>query len=335
MTARLDLRACPSPAWQFDGHLQTIAAMRWGKRTPQSFVRQRIATPDHDFLDIDWLAPGSPTTALPDNTTSGPALMLFHGLEGSSQSHYAQAIAAHFAALGWVVAIAHFRGCSGEPNRLPRSYFSGDSGDIQTLLAHARQQLPQASWHAVGISLGGNALLKYCGEQGTHLDWLKAAAGISVPTDLIATGMRLQNSVAGRYLYSPHFLHTMREKMKQKAAAFPGAMDWKSALAAGSLLEFDDAYTGPAHGFRSALDYWSRCSSKPWLAAVRVPVLLLNARNDPFIPEASLPAPAECSASVLLHYPGTGGHAGFATGKGCGELTWLPRRLARFFTEQR
>ncbi|WP_242444522.1 YheT family hydrolase [Advenella sp. S44] len=328
MTARLILDPCPSPAWQCEGHLQTIAAMKWGRRVPQQFVRQRLDTPDDDFVDIDWAGQQSHTHCEFD----GPALVIFHGLEGSSQSHYAQAIGAHFVERGWMVAVAHFRGCSGEPNRLARSYFSGDSQDVGFILEQVRSQLPQARWHAAGVSLGGNALLKYIGEQGRQLSWLNGVAGISVPVDLVATGMQLQTSLVGRYLYTPHFLASMRHKLRQKAGAFPGAVNWRKALQARTLLQFDDAYTGPVHGFRSGLDYWARCSSKYFLQAIQVPTLLLIARNDPFIPEASLPGPDQASDHVVLHYPYTGGHAGFASGAGRGELTWLPRRLERFFT---
>ncbi len=301
--------------------------MRWARRPGQNFVRQRIETSDGDFLDIDWAGPQAHIQA----DFAGSALVIFHGLEGSSQSHYAQAIGAHFVSLGWMVAVAHFRGCSGEPNRLARSYFSGDSADVHFILDHVRQQLPKARWHAAGISLGGNALLKYTGESQEALSWVTAVAGISVPVDLIATGMRLQTSRIGRYLYTPHFLASMRGKIRQKAAVFPRAVNWQKALDARTLLEFDDAYTGPVHGFRSGLDYWSRCSSKYRLNTIRVPTLLLNARNDPFIPEASLPDPGACSDQVLLHFPCSGGHAGFASGTGLGELCWLPRRLEQFF----
>lgn len=330
MTARLDLASCPSPDWQCEGHIQTIAAMQWARRTRRTFIRHRLHTPDGDFLDIDWTGPKAHT----DQSFDGRALVIFHGLEGSSQSHYAQSIGAHFAGLGWMVAVAHFRGCSGQPNRLARSYFSGDSQDVDFILNQVRRQLPRAQWHAAGISLGGNALLKYAGEQEGQLAWLTAVAGISVPVDLVATGMRLQTSLIGRYLYTPHFLASMRGKIKQKATAFPHALDWNKVLQARTLLQFDDAYTGPVHGFRSGLDYWSRCSSMYHLAAIRVPTLLLNARNDPFIPQASLPGPDTCSAQMLLHYPCSGGHAGFASGTGRGDLTWLPHRLERFFIQQ-
>ncbi|HBP31679.1 MAG TPA: alpha/beta hydrolase [Advenella kashmirensis] len=303
--------------------------MQWGRRPQQRFVRQRLDTPDGDFLDIDWAGPQAHTHC----EFNGRALVIFHGLEGSSQSHYAQAIGAYFVERGWMVAVAHFRGCSGEPNLRARSYFSGDSQDIDFILSQIRRQLPQAQWHAAGISLGGNALLKYTGEQGQHLSWLNAVAGISVPVDLVATGMRLQTSLMGRYVYTPHFLASMRGKIQQKASAFPDAVNWNKALQARTLLEFDDAYTGPVHGYRSALDYWSRCSSQYYLQDIRVPTLLLIARNDPFIPEASLPGPAQGSDHVLLHYPCSGGHAGFASGSGRGELTWLPRRIEQFFTQ--
>ena len=260
-----------------------------------------------------------------------PALVLFHGLEGSSQSHYARAICHYFRQKNWVVAVAHFRGCSGEPNKLPRSYFSGDSADINAIIKHLKQSMPNARWYACGISMGGNALLKYTGEQQESLSWLQAVAGISVPLDLLATGKHLETGFFGRFVYTPHFLQTMKKKIREKDRQFPNAMDTDKILQAKTLFEFDDAYTGPIHGFQGALDYWARCASKPFLKDIRIPTLVLNARNDPFIPEASLPGVKDISSYVTLHQPATGGHAGFSTGPFPSHFDWLPQRLEKFF----
>jgi predicted alpha/beta-fold hydrolase len=326
-----------------------------------AFARERVDTPDGDFVDFDWTGPGLfPHKAADGSPVSGqppvapgpvaaarwiapadwnclpaapdtPALILFHGLEGSSASRYAQSIAHHFRARGWVVTVAHFRGCSGAPNRLARAYHSGDSDEIGFMLDTARQRLPHARWHAVGVSLGGNALLKYLGEQGARAGWLAACAGVSVPLDLAAGGEALCAGFVARQIYSRYFLRGMRRKVLEKARRFPGVIDVLRIAQARDLRDFDNAYTAPMHGFRNALDYWTRSSSKPWLARVAVPTLVLNARNDPFLPATALPAPDECSASVLLHQPGQGGHAGFPTGLFPAGLSWLPRRLGRFF----
>lgn len=323
------------------------------------FVRERLDTPDGDFVDFDWVGPGLFSDKTADNITvrpdpalahtaarrwldtrdaqtleqlpEGPALVLFHGLEGSSHSHYAQSVAQYFRARGWVVVIAHFRGCSGFPNRMARAYYSGDTDEIAFMLQHVQQRVPQARWHAAGVSLGGNALLKYLGEQGSNALPLKACAAISVPLDLVAAGNTLSESLVGKQLYSRYFLRSMVQKIAEKAQRFPGNIDAVRLGHIKTLRDFDDQYTAPMHGYKNALDYWTRASSKPLLPHVVTPTLVLNARNDPFIPEAALPGPAECADSIVLHQPAEGGHAGFVTGSFPGHVNWLPGRMARFF----
>lgn len=360
-SARLDTSACPVPPWLPDGHTQTIYAATVAQYHRIAFVRERVDTPDGDFVDFDWTGPGlfphkAPDAATPADappmtrartaaarwitpadwtflpqTPGTPALALFHGLEGGSMSRYAQSIAQHFRARGWIVVVAHFRGCSGTPNRLARAYYSGDSEEVGFMLRTARARVPHASWHAVGVSLGGNALLKYMGERREDAAWLTACAGVSVPLDLVAGGNMLSRGFINRRLYGAYFLRTMKQKVLEKARRFPGSIDVMRIAHARDLRDFDDAYTAPMHGFRNALDYWTRASSKPWLASITVPTLVLNARNDPFFPEPALPGPAECAPAVVLHQPANGGHAGFPVGPFPGHLSWLPQRLGRFF----
>jgi len=354
VAARLDTSSCPTPCWLPGPHSQTLYGSRVVRYHHISFVRQRLETPDGDFIDMDWSGPGivpqhSAANTEPllqggvarrwandedwralKQTHDMPALVLFHGLEGSSASPYAQAIGQYFRARGWVVVVPHFRGCSGTPNRLARAYHSGDSDDVAFMLSSARARLPDARWHAIGVSLGGNALLKYMGEQGQALAWLSAAAGISVPLDLVAAGDSLSRGL-NQLLYTRHFLRSMKAKVLEKSQHFPGLIDVVRLAQARSLRDFDDVYTAPLHGFRNALDYWNRSSSKPLLPAIRVPTLVLNARNDPFMPEPALPGPDEASSALLLHQPATGGHASFVTGAFPGNIGWLPQRLARFF----
>lgn len=325
-----------------------------------AFVRERVDTPDGDFLDFDWTAPGLFSDRLSDgtlteadprlihtgarrwmqdndqsvlsNASAARALVLFHGLEGSSRSHYAQAIAQHFRARGWIVVIAHFRSCSGFPNRMARAYHSGDAADIDFILQVVRRKAPHALWHAAGVSMGGNAMLKHLGELGSNATGLlQAVAAISVPLDLAVCGRHLSETWLGKTLYSRYFLRSMKSKIREKANRFPGNIDVLRLSQARTLREFDDAYTAPMHGYKNALDYWTRAASKPYLSKIAVPTLVLNARNDPFVPEASLPGSHDCSPSVLLHQPAEGGHAGFVTGAFPGHLGWLPNRLARFF----
>lgn len=359
MTAQIDSSPCPNPVWLPGRNTQTLFGALGARYHRIAFVRDRVDTPDGDFIDFDWAGPGlfSDRTAQgksvrPDPALTGtaarrwiqkddwenlpatrdtPALVLFHGLEGSSRSHYAQAIAQYFRARGWIVAIAHFRSCSGFSNRMARAYFSGDSADLDFMFRTVRARAPYAKWHAVGVSLGGNAMLKYLGENPVDSRWLAASAAISVPLDLTASGHALTDTFAGRYVYTPYFLKTMKEKVLEKSRRFPGVIDVFRLGQARSLHDFDDIYTAPMHGYKNALDYWSRASSKPHLKTIDVPTLVLNARNDPFVPEPSLPGSNECSNQVLLHQPAEGGHAAFVSGPFPGNIGWLPRRIARYF----
>ena len=280
--------------------------------------RERWDTPDGDFIDVDFC--GDPGAR--------DQLVLFHGLEGCSESHYARALAAHALRTGWRLAIPHFRGCSGEPNRRPRAYHSGDAEEVDWILARF-----SAAVSAVGISLGGNALLKWLGERGeAALARVRRAAAVSAPIDLAAAGGALDRGL-NRLLYTRHFLATLKPKALAKLELFPGLYDRGRLRAARSFREFDNLVTAPLHGFRDTDDYWSRASSGPHLAAIRVPTLLLNARNDPFLPEHALLAAARRAAPcVVLEFPPTGGHAGFLAGPFPGRHSWLPQRLFEFLT---
>jgi predicted alpha/beta-fold hydrolase len=259
-----------------------------------------------------------------------PLVVLFHGLEGSSRSHYALALMAALGKHGMRGVVVHFRGCSGEANRLPRAYHSGDAQEIEWILRRLRAQNAGAPLFAVGVSLGGNALLKWqgdCGESAARL--VDAAVGISVPLDLMATGNALGQGF--NLVYARNFLATLRAMSLAKLARFPGLYDANAVRASRTLREFDDVVTAPLHGFKDADDYWTRASSKPGLKNIRVPTLILNARNDPLVPAWALPGAGEVSAAVTLEQPEQGGHAGFVTGRFPGNLDWLPRRVFEFF----
>jgi hypothetical protein len=361
VAATLDTSPCPVPWWLPDCQSQTLYGALLAPTHRLSFIRERINTPDGDFIEFDWSAPGliaqpakrpheslSASEALPPNSGAtrwltqadhqqlgklddAPALVLLHGLEGSSRSRYAQSIAQYFRARGWIVVIAHFRGCSGVPNRMARAYHSGDTQEVQFILSYLKSKLSRARWHAVGVSLGGNALLKYLGEYALETQWLKAACGISVPLDLVAAGNYLSDNFFNRQVYTRYFLRTLKPKVFEKARRFPGVIDVLRVASATTLRDFDNAYTAPMHGFRDAFDYWQQSSCKPWLARISTPTLVLNAKNDPFIPVSSLPDISQAAAQVCLHQPEQGGHASFVCGAFPGQLTWLPQRIARFF----
>ncbi|HEX6690032.1 MAG TPA: alpha/beta fold hydrolase, partial [Burkholderiales bacterium] len=263
-----------APWWLPGGHLQSI----WPslRRPPRvSMQRSRWATPDGDFIDVDFA--GDPMAER--------LLVLFHGLEGGSDSHYARALAGHGESHGWRVAIPHFRGCSGEPNRLPRAYHSGDSDEVDWILRRFKRPV-----YAAGVSLGGNALLKWLGERGEAArEVVLRAAAVSAPLNVAASGDCLDRGI-NRLIYVRHFLATLKPKSLAKLARHPQLFDAARVRAARSFREFDNLVTAPLHGFRDTDDYWTRASSAPWLERIRVPTLLLNARNDPFLPEHALEA---------------------------------------------
>lgn len=331
-----------APWWLPGGHAQTIYAKLIVRRARVAYRRERWETPDGDFIDLDWIEePPAASRQQPANGKSSvvsrhsspderPLVVLFHGLEGSSRGNYALAMMAALRDRGMRGVVVHFRGCSGEPNRLPRAYHSGDAQEIDWILRRLRT-LNAGPLFAAGISLGGNALLKWLGESGAAATALvERAAAVSAPLDLMAAGDALGRGF--NLLYARNFLATLKAKSIAKLVLHPGLYDAARVRAARTLREFDDLVTAPLHGFRDTDDYWTRASSKPWLKDIRVPTLVLNARNDPFLPAAALPGPADASASVTLEQPEEGGHVGFVSGAfPPGHLEWLPRRILAFF----
>jgi predicted alpha/beta-fold hydrolase len=308
-----------APKWLPGGHAQTIYPMLIKPSAP-AYRRERWETPDGDFIDLDWI----------DGPDDAPLLLLFHGLEGSSASHYASTLMSAIGERAWTGVVSHFRGCSGEPNRLPRAYHSGDSDEVDWVLRRLRQRFPQRTIFAAGVSLGGNALLKWLGERGQSAgDVIHAAAAVSAPFDLAICGHHLGRGF--NRVYTQHFLNTLKKNAAEKLARFPGIFDGHRMAHAQSLYEFDDAVTAPLHGFLGADDYWQRASAKPLLGGIRIPTLLLNAQNDPFLPARALPRADEVSATVKAEFPREGGHVGFVTGSLPGRLDWLPQRLLHFF----
>lgn len=286
----------------------------------------RWDTPDGDFIDVDF------TDGPPGTEGNAPLLVLFHGLEGGSRSHYAVAMARAARARGWRFALPHFRGCAGEINRLPRAYHSGDSAEIGWVLARMRREHAGAgaALYAVGISLGGNALLKWLGEAGrAALGQVDAAAAVSAPLDLMLAGDAL--GCGFNRAYSRMFLATLKKKGAQKIAMYPGSFDAAAMRRARTLRAFDNAVTAPLHGFRDTDDYWTRASARPLLAGIAVPTLIINALDDPFVPPAALPDRAALPACVTAEYPPRGGHVGFVSGPFPGTIDWLPARVIAHF----
>lgn len=313
-----------APKWLLGGNAQTIYPYFLNPSPKVAYQRERWELADGDFVDVDWLA----------GPSDKPLVVMFHGLEGGSRSHYSLSIMNQLREQNWRGAVIHFRGCSGQPNRLPRAYHAGDSMEIDWMLRRIVHQCElQKSCiplYVIGISLGGNALLKWLGEQGDQVTSLiTAAASVSAPLDLAAAGKALDAGF--NQFYTRHFLSSLRRKALEKQKRFPGLLDARAIAAATSLYEFDNHVTAPLHGFRHTEEYWNKSSSKPWLRHIQVPTLVLNARNDPFMPAHVLPEREKVSSMVLLEFPEQGGHVGFMQGTFPGQLSWLPQRIIRFF----
>ncbi len=316
-----------APAWLPGGNLQTLYPALLAPRPRVRYRRQRWDTPDSDFIDLDWIENQDSGLEIADQER--PLLVLFHGLEGSSNSHYARALMHAARQRGWQGVVVHFRGCSGEINRLPRAYHSGDSTEIDWILRRLRTLHGDGPLFAVGVSLGGNALLKWLGEQGEAAHAVvQRAAAISAPIDLHAAGNALEQGF--NMVYTKNFLATMKRKSLAKLHVHPGLFDETRLRATRTLREFDDLITSRLHGYDGVDDYYTRASSKPHLVRIAVPTLLLNARNDPFLPGTTLPDPVQLSAAVTAAFPDHGGHVGFPNDKGT--LTWMPQAVIEFVT---
>jgi len=308
-----------APGWLPGGNLQTIWPALYARRVIGAdlhYRRERWTAPDGDFVDVDWLdAPNGQTL-----------LVLFHGLEGSSRSHYAESFADFARSRGFAYAVPHFRGCSGEINLGPRAYHSGDFEEIGWILGRMRAQ-HTGPIIAVGISLGGNVLLRWAEEMGEQAARVvQSVASVSAPIDLTASGRAIGHGF-NRLVYTRMFLNTMKPKALRKLAQHPGLFDASALRAARNLYEFDNLFTAPLHGFRNTDEYWTRASAKPHLHRIRVPALVVNALNDPFVPRWSLPDAREATPWVKLWQPAQGGHVGFPQGRWPGHVRDLPEAV--------
>lgn len=313
-----------APWWLPGAHLQTIPAPLFALRQRVDYDRrERWTAPDGDFIDVDWAGPED----------APRLLVLFHGLEGNSRSHYARAIGARALSMGgWRFALPHFRGCSGELNRTARAYHAADSAEIDWILRRFADRHPAV--HAAGVSLGANALLKWLCEQGDGAGHVvRRAAAVSSQLDMVAFGNTIGRGFNRVYGWFFIYLTQMRSKALLKMALFPDdpatlRVSERNVRAATTLPAFDEALTAPLHGFRDKLDYWTQGSTVRLLQNIRVPTLLLNARNDPFLPGSALPEPGGVPGNLTLDFPAHGGHAGFP-----GRNQWMARRVLEFLSD--
>jgi predicted alpha/beta-fold hydrolase len=303
------------PAWWLPGsHLQTIYPSLFRKRKTPQLTRERVELADGDFIDIDWT-----------RQTDGSRVLILHGLEGSLESHYIGGLLSALEENGYTAGLMYFRGRSGEPNRLPRGYHSGETGDLDEIMQHLMQRQPNTAVAVIGFSLGGNVLLKWLGEKG-HSANIFTAIAISVPLDLHHAALKLDRGVSR--IYQRYLLGKLTASVTAKAElhAPPFPLDRLHEL--NTFHKFDDNITAPLHGFRDVNDYYSRSSSKQYLKSIEVPTLILQSTDDPFLPASALPKEDELSSTTTLELSERGGHVGFVTGSNpLRPHYWLEERI--------
>jgi uncharacterized protein len=313
------------PPWWYRGrHLQTLWGPLFRPLRRPSYRRERVETTDGDFLDLDWCEGAA---------SDAPLVVVLHGLEGSSRSHYVAGLCGEASAVGLRSVVVHFRSCSGEMNRAPRLYHSGETTDLDAVLQRLIAREPSTALGLAGMSLGGNVLLKWLGERGERAyEQVRAGAAISTPFDLAACASALDVGVC-RALYTASFLRTMKPKVHAKAHLYDGRLDLTAVRRARTFAEYDRLVTAPIFGFADERDYWRRSSSRPFLGAIRRPTLLINAANDPFVPAGALPL-TEVAGSPWLDaaFAREGGHAGFLEGP-WGRRSWAERRAMAFLRD--
>ena len=313
--------------WANNAHVQTILPVILPFDMP-SYARERWDTPDDDFIDLDWVNLESAANA------GQKIFILFHGLEGSSKSSYAKALMRMAQRKGWSGVVVHWRSCSGEINRQRVMYHSGFSAEIDWVLKRMAQRFPSAQLFVGGVSLGGNALLKWLGENGAEAGrWVQAAVGICAPHDLKAGAIALQSGFNQR-VYMRNFLGTLKQKALLKLEQFPDLpMTVAQVRAARNFFDVDNDFTAPLHGFKDAEDYWQKSSSKQFMGGIAVPTLILNTANDPIVPAHSLANANEVGKGVTLCYTDNGGHVGFVTTRqnDMKHFAWMPDRVFSHF----
>lgn len=311
------------PAWWLrNPHLQTIWPTIFRPDSKNLAIeRERFELYDGDFLDLDWVGRGE----------KGPLIVMLHGFEGSIASHYAQGMLATIREHGWRCVFMHFRGCSGEPNRLPRGYHSGETVDLQNVIEILRQREPETPLGAIGYSLGGNVLLKWMGETGSH-NPLQAAIAVSVPYELHKAAARIQKGFSRFYQW--YFLKCLRDRLAYKFKMVPSPVNPDLLNVIRSIHDFDNTFTAPLHGFRDAAEYYEISSARQYLKHIQVPTLLVHSKDDPFMTEDVVPQPSDLSEHVQLELTEYGGHVGFISGRYPWRPEyWLDKRASLYFSK--
>ena len=317
-----------SPAWWLRGpHLQTL----WGKFLRRQRIHdtrvERLETPDGDFVNLHHL----------DAPAESPVLILFHGLEGSVRSHYVQGLLGEARRRRWRAAVLVFRSCGGELNRGRRFYHSGETGDARFVIAHMESAFPSAPLVLAGVSLGGNVLLKYLGEEGSRISpRIRGAAAVSVPYDLARSSRFIDQGFSR--VYQQSFIRSLKSKALRKLDHFPDLASRDAVNAADTMFAFDDCFTAPVHGFRDATDYYSKSSSMGWIHSISINTLLMSATDDPFLPPAVLEEVAKLASGnphLQVEFSSHGGHVGFVGGLNpFAPVYYLEKRVCGFLASQ-
>ncbi len=302
-----------------NGHVQTIFPSLFRRIDAVSYNRERILTPDDDFLDLDWSRTGHRRLAI-----------ISHGLEGDSERAYVKGMVRALNRSGWDGLAWNFRGCSGQANRRLRSYHSGSYDDLTTVIEHAAATGNYLEIALMGFSIGGNITLLYLGKNRSRVNPLvSCAAVLSVPCDLAASARALAQP-ANR-VYMQRFIKLLHQKIKAKIEIMPERINDEGYARIKNFKDFDNRYTAPINGFQDADVYWHQCSSKPWITAIALPTLIISAANDPFLTAACYPArEAAANQKVTLERPASGGHVGFIQFNNNG-FYWSEKRIAEFF----
>ncbi len=313
------------PSWARNRHIQTIWPRYIQKRKPLKYTMERLTLPDDDFVDVAWgPKPKSPTGIV----------TMFHGLEGSIRSHYANDMMATLSQFGWQVVMMHYRGCSGVPNLKPRAYHSGETEDPSFFLEWIHQKFPQLPKVAVGFSLGGNMLLKLLGENPAQ-KWLQGAVSISAPLKLAECAKSINQGFSR--VYQKYLLNSMKSTLRQKMEY----IDYRRLIQLTNddvekmkhFSDFDEKITAPLHGFEDAQDYYEKCSAYHFLSAIHCPTLVLHSIDDPFMNHLVVPKEHELARNVTMELSERGGHVGFMQGSIFNTRVWLHERVKRFVSE--
>jgi len=316
------------PAWWLKhAHLQTIFAKYLSPKHRLNTEAETITLPDGDEVQLNWLHSKT-------GSNNSPVIILLHGLAGDINSHYIQAMLAQCNTLGWTAVLLHFRGCNGKPNKLPRAYHSGDTADAALVITQVKRRYPNRPLVAVGYSLGGNVLLKYCGEQAGQ-NPLSAAVAVCPPLSLSACAKRI--NTGSSKLYQRYLLGRLKRSTLRKLeqfADFPLPLTPQQVQGFSSIEQFDEYYTAPIHGFLNAQDYYQKASGKAFLRHICIPTLIIHAKDDPFLSAEVIPKANELSPYIHYELTSGGGHVGFVYGSPLKPKFWLNQRIPQFITEQ-